>query len=217
MFRASFRCIILSTFDSVLNSNFSIFFAISHFWWPFRLFDYLFWKAHSNSVILIYYSPYFIKNFDLLSKFLTSDDLWASCDNFFWKVDFKSVILIFKFPTLRKIWNLTQNDPKFETWYLTGNFFFCLIDHFEAWLKSRNWQFSRKMVTKVLKGYVFQKKIEKKRFVKFPGFDRDPGPNPGPGPGFKSRDRKSAGIPIPSRCRPLVITAGGSAALMFAV
>ena len=133
--RASFWCIIFLRFIKFLIQTLRPFLRFLTFGDLFWLCDYLFWKAHGNSVILIYYSPYFIKNFDLLSKFLTSDDLWASCDNFFWKVDFKSVILILKFPTLRKIWNLTQNDPKFETWYLTGNFFFkfFLLSHWSFW------------------------------------------------------------------------------------
>ena len=135
--------------------------------------------------------------------------------------------MIFKFPTLRKIWNLTQNDPKFEIRYLTRNFLFWLFDYFEAWFKSRNWPISRKIVTNVLKGYIFlRKKIEKKTILKISGIwpgsrsqsrsrpgiqipgskiGRDPDPVPVPTPAQQYPSSKISSVPSTQRERPLIL------------
>ena len=45
----------------ILTFRPAIRFAIFYFRWPFLLREYLFWRAHGNSVILIYNLPYFLK------------------------------------------------------------------------------------------------------------------------------------------------------------
>ena len=97
--------------------------------WP-RLLRALFW-----CIICLRLIKFLIRTFRSFLQFFTVDDLLWPRDHFFWKVDAKSVILIYKFPTLRKIWNLTQNDPKFEIWHQTGNFSsrFFLLSHWSFW------------------------------------------------------------------------------------
>ena len=72
---------------------------------------------------------------------MTSGDLWWPRDYFFRKVDVKRVILIYKLPPLRKIWNLTQNDPKFEIWHQTRNFLrkFFVLFYWSFW--AINWPY----------------------------------------------------------------------------